>query len=336
MRMAYYLPWWPSDYVRREWTSNHDMSPIPPNWTRSYFWDYLPGLLDGILVSRMALSPKRVEGLRKEIRYDGTIMGDSGAHSYSSMENPPYGCEELLEYYERGQFNYGMTLDMVASPWVRPGGVPEQELERRMRVTIENAEACKEIHAQRHFSFELIGVVQGWDVESYTLCARKLIQLGFSYLAIAGQKKIALIHDAILGVIREIRDSSQSIRLHVLGTGNPRLLSFYKENSISSCDSTTWLRKAWLSEKHNYFLVDQKAYKAYRATRVGLGDIDRAKLTWETEVSCLCPFCRELGQDILLFRGHERNTRRGFHNICQYIRLINSLYNVTNGEEIDG
>ena len=41
---------------------------------------------------------------------------------------------------------------------------------------------------------------------------------------------------------------------------------------------------------------------------------------------CSCPVCRELGIDVVIFRGSNRNRRRGFHNVyvffCSEVRLI--------------
>jgi tRNA-guanine family transglycosylase len=143
-------------------------------------------------------------------------------------------------------------------------------------------------------------------------------------LTIAGQRNLSLIKDAILATQAEIRTANRPIKIHVLGTGNPHILPFYVEQGIDSFDSSTWLRKAWLDNRYNYFEVSDNRHKAHRATRIGLGPLDPDSLEWATSITCPCPFCQDLGQQILLFRGHERNTRRGFHNVYQYIRLLNA------------
>ena len=323
MTIKYYLPWWPSDYVWKEWQVNDDMAKNP-QWHKAYLWDFMPDLLDGILVSRKAISPKRVKTLRQDIHFQGTIIGDSGAHSYRAEDDPPYSCQELLEFYAAGEFNYGMILDMVASPWVKAGGLSPEELERRLQVTLVNAEKCLELQARYQYPVKLLGVVQGWNVESYRRCAKELLKLGFEYIAIAGQRKISLLKESILAIQDEIQQAQASVKIHVLGTGSPKILDFYVKQGIDSFDSATWFRQAWMSGKNNYFMVEGKKHTSYRATRIGLGDFDPAELSWETSVSCPCAICRAVGQQILLFRGHERNTRRGFHNIYQYIQLLNA------------
>jgi tRNA-guanine family transglycosylase len=323
VKPQYFLPWWSSDYIWQEWQITDDLNKSP-DWKKVYLWDLMPGLLDGILISRMAISPRRIANFRQDFRFDGIILGDSGAHSYRALDEPPFSCENLLQFYDQGQFNYGMTLDMVASPWVRPGGLSDMELKQRLKTTLENAEKCLEIHAHQRYTFELLGVVQGWDAASYRRCAKALLKLGFNYLAIAGQRNLTLLKDAISAVLEEIKATKRSVKIHILGTGSAKMLSFYLEQGITSFDSATWFRQAWMSGTHNYFVSEGKQHKAYRATRIGLGELHIAELTWETEITCSCPVCETVGQQILLFRGHERNTRRGFHNVYQYIQLLNS------------
>ncbi|MGD1858070.1 MAG: hypothetical protein ACFB2W_27860 [Leptolyngbyaceae cyanobacterium] len=323
MTLKYFLPWWPSDYIWKEWTVADDLTK-QPHWNKAYLWDYLPNLLDGILVSRMAVKPHRIKDLRQTIRYHGPILGDSGAHSYRALDEPPFTCQDLLEFYAAGQFNYGMILDMVASPWVRPGGLPLSELQRRLQLTLTNAEHCLTLHQRYQYPFELIGVVQGWDPDSYRTCAQALLKMGFTHLAIAGQRSLKLIKAAIDTVLTETQNHPDPIKLHILGTGNPNVLSFYVAKGIHSFDSSTWLRKAWLDAKRNYFIVSHQTYQAYQATRLGLAPLTDQPIEWSTPITCSCPFCQHLGQHILLFRGHERNTRRGFHNIYQYIQFLNA------------
>ena len=319
----YFLPWWSSDYVWKEWKVADDMAKNPA-WHKAYLWQFMPDLLDGILVSRMAVSPKRISTLRQTLNFNGIIIGDSGAHSYRKEDEPPFSCEDILEFYAKGEFNYGMTLDMVASPWVRAGGLTDSELERRLKVTLINAERCLELQDKHKYPFELLGVVQGWDVQSYRRCARELLQMGFTYLAIAGQRKISMLKDSILAIKQEIQEINRSVKIHVLGTGSPQILDFYVAQGITSFDSATWFRQAWMSGQHNYFMVNNIQHTSYRATRIGLGDFEASKLEWNTEVICPCPICQAVGQQILMLRGHERNTRRGFHNVYQYIQLLNN------------
>lgn len=324
MTIKYFLPWWPSDYVWKEWTKAHDLNKKLSGWTKTYLWDFMPDLLDGILISRWPVGQNKAKNLRKELRFKGTIMGDSGAHSYRKMEEPPYSCNELLKFYADGGFDFGMILDVVAAPWVQPGGLSRNKLEKRLCTTIENAEKCLEIHTRKRYAFKLIGVVQGWDVKSYSYCTEELLKLGFDCIAIAGQRNLNLLRRVIAAVKKVVSNFHSKIRIHVLGSGSPRLMEYYVKNGIHSYDSATWLRQAWMSGANNYFLAKDKSHQAFKATRVGLSSYDFEKLTWSARITCDCPICRELGQEVLLFRGRQRNFRRGFHNVYQYVRLLDA------------
>ncbi len=148
----------------------------------------------------------------------------------------------------------------------------------------------------------------------------------FGILAITGQRNLTLLKEAILATLDEIQKAGQSVKIHVLGTGSPKILSFYIAQGITSFDSATWLRQAWMSGKHNYFMANGTQHTSYRATRIGLGPLEAGSLEWATSITC--PFCQDLGQQILFFRGHERNTRRGFHNIYQYIQLLKAQHDM--------
>ena len=37
---------------------------------------------------------------------------------------------------------------------------------------------------------------------------------------------------------------------------------------------------------------------------------------------CNCPICKEVGIDVAIFRGNNRNRRRGFHNVFTFYEII--------------
>ena len=47
---------------------------------------------------------------------------------------------------------------------------------------------------------------------------------------------------------------------------------------------------------------------------------------WE---NCGCPICEELGIQVVIFRGAERNRRRGFHNLYNYYSILKGKRNAT-------
>lgn len=46
---------------------------------------------------------------------------------------------------------------------------------------------------------------------------------------------------------------------------------------------------------------------------------------------CTCPVCKELSIEVLIFRGSNRNKRRGIHNLSVYVDLINQINSKNNG-----
>ncbi|MGB9693373.1 MAG: hypothetical protein ACPLYF_00855, partial [Fervidobacterium sp.] len=41
---------------------------------------------------------------------------------------------------------------------------------------------------------------------------------------------------------------------------------------------------------------------------------------------CDCPICTEIGLHVCIFRGCERNMRRGFHNVYHFHRILKKKY----------
>lgn len=141
-----------------------------------------------------------------------------------------------------------------------------------------------------------------------------------------------------------------------LRKGSPDLLSVFKHKGISSFDTTIMLRQAWSRRKGNYF-IDNAGYTAirvstdlkeeiakeallklreYAAHRCSLNSVmnslrgieERKDENWlefyqktleeRPWEKCSCKLCKELGIDMLIFRGNERNMRRGFHNVYRF------------------
>ena len=53
---------------------------------------------------------------------------------------------------------------------------------------------------------------------------------------------------------------------------------------------------------------------------------------WKT---CPCPICNDIGIDVMIFRGNNRNRRRGFHNIYTFNQLVkdNSKWGICQKKE---
>ncbi len=79
-----------------------------------------------------------------------------------------------------------------------------------------------------------------------------------------------------------------------------------------------------LTEYTKHFAPDLKLLKWYRET---LGE-----RPWQR---CTCPICKKIGVEVIIFRGNNRNRRRGFHNVyVEYQELQKVLESASeNGRE---
>ncbi|MCY4615387.1 MAG: tRNA-guanine transglycosylase DpdA [Chloroflexi bacterium] len=338
---------------------------------------------DGILVSRMALDRtgrkrERVQqvGMRAYLRMpaDLELFGDCGAFGYIEEREPIFSTEDVLAYYERLGFDYGVSVDHI----VLPEFADQQRY--RYELTLQNAEAFLRMHRDGQLQFTPVGAAQGWDERSYVEAAEALVEMGYDYIALGGlarssTKEVSGIVTAVSGVL------AGRARLHVFGVARASLLPLLLELGVTSADSAAPLRQAWLAAKDNYYTEDGGAFAAIRipvategralngslvarseAAYSDLQEAEREALDavrayarralgiaktmdriraydsmlaarvyernhgareqlyrellrgrpWER---CDCPVCEAIGVEVVIFRGNNRNRRRGFHNL---------------------
>jgi hypothetical protein len=86
---------------------------------------------DGLLVSKNQVEERQFKrllvervGIHRYLRVpaDYPVMGDCGAFTYVSEAKPPYETEEILQYYARTGFDYGVSIDhlIIAPVYMRP------------------------------------------------------------------------------------------------------------------------------------------------------------------------------------------------------------------------
>ena len=66
---------------------------------------------------------------------------------------------------------------------------------------------------------------------------------------------------------------------------------------------------------------DQRKQRELKDTQVHL-ERTLTDCPWKT---CECPICKQVGVEVIIFRGNNRNRRRGFHNLYVYKNYLNSL-----------
>ena len=361
----------------------------------------------GILVSRAIVHASRgkgryTEAQRQRLRRTGArrffrlerpngtrllSMGDCGAFAYVDEPAPPFSVDEVLNFYEDGDFDFVLSVDHIIPGFYRKEGNtrkrkrPLSDWRERQQLTLHLAESFLHKHRARNHRSIPLGVAQGWDPPSYARAVQTLQHIGYSYIALGGLASLGT--QDILACVEAVAEVRAPVtRLHLLGVSRPAHLPQLARWGVFSFDSTMPLRQAFMDDKHNYHTPDG-AYLAIRIPQVlantqlkkriqagylsfatarqlerrclsMLRDYDAGKASLEETLDalrayehgfngrdqtasyrrlledkpwrhCACALCRSVGIDIVVFRGRERNKRRGFHNLYVLMQTLDRL-----------
>lgn len=422
--MEYFMPYW-YDRVDPDYDFVEDrFSDVRTTAEDDFFGHELfeEKIYDGILVSRAILEkkPAKYQVLQRHVKLSDyfrmgsqsggkyLLMGDCGAFSYIDQDRPPYSPVELVSFYNKHGFDWGVAPDHLIVESIvlsSTNGKPEryelsmQEKRSRQEVTLELAEAflCE---SEKLGNFAPFGVVQGWDQGNYLECFEQLLAMGYENLALGGLVRrptgeIRSLLAKLAPKAVEARREGKLRRLHVFGLSRLSLFADMKRASVTSFDSASWHRNAWTSSNQNYFGADGRWYTAIR---IPAGNTPRARQSAATfgvdaselqylekqalwalhayarrEASlesavhnitaydslfirngktgsnhaaayretllarpwehCECKVCKALGVEVIIFRGSNRNLRRGFHNTWQFYRTVTSHFGLPTEEE---
>lgn len=200
---------------------------------------------------------------------DLSLFGDCGAFTYVKEDKPPYTPADTAEFYDDCGFTHGCSVDHIIFDFDETvagleGGSPEAH--RRFDITLENA-AAFEVEARQGGRFTPMGVIQGWSPASMAEAARRLVAMGYDYLAIGGM--VPLKSDQIKRCLRAIRDViPPDTRLHILGFAKANDIPEFAPFNITSIDTTSPLLRAFKDDKQNYWLGDGASLTYYTAIRV--------------------------------------------------------------------
>ncbi len=387
-KLSYFIPEW-DDLVDPDFDFINDRhSGGGGDWSNEVYAHqmYPEPNYDGILMSRAVAekSKKKKErinamGVHRYLRVprEFPIMGDCGAFDYIMEETPPYTTADVLDYYTRLGFDFGVSVDhLIVS-------ATEDQKKFRYDLTIHNAEEFLKEHRKAGLEWEPIGAVQGWDPESYAKAAAEYVKMGYRYIGIGGL--VRSNSSAILKVVGEVRKAiHSSVKVHLFGVARLDSILPFVEAGIDSVDSASYLRQAWMRIRQSYTSFDgpyaalriPEAGKSFRAKHMALhaamGEeqimklernalervralgrrkcsvqdcldallaydkyvtVDRADMSepyrrtltdrpWE---KCDCAVCKACGIEVAIFRGNNRNRRRGFHNTFVFYRLMQKV-----------
>lgn len=231
---------------------------------------------DGILISKVNIdsAPQKKReriheiGIRKFLRLPDNyvIMGDCGAFSYIDEDEPPYTTEQVLDYYHSLGYDYGVSVDhLIVGPYMEDVA----ERNRRYELTLRNAHDFIEKYTQYKgkygYTFTPIGVAQGWNPESFRNAVQKLINMGYEYVALGGLAKEKSF--SIYKILKEIAPiiPHKNFKMHLFGVvrDNMEYMRVFHKLGVTSFDSASPLRRAWLGSEHNYY-SPKKHYASIR------------------------------------------------------------------------
>jgi hypothetical protein len=394
-KLRYFIPEW-DDLVDADYDFQGDShSGGSGDWSNEVYAHqlYAEPNYDGILVSRVVAEKSKKKrarinalGVHRFLRVPRAfpVMGDCGAFGYIHETVPPYSTTEVLDYYSRLDFDYGVSVDhlIVTSTLT--------QRKERYQLTVQNAEDFLREHRKRGLRWEPVGAVQGWDPASYSRAARAYEQMGYRLIGLGGLVRSST--NEVLRVLDAVRDEvGAGIAIHLFGLARLARLSDFVSLGVRSIDSASLLRRAWMGTGQNYLTASGEMFaairipeagKSFRAKRMvgenratesevrrlerlslnAIRDFDAGRRSIDSTLdaiseydrlitpgrpdtrstlrrtlearpwrACPCGICRRHGVEVIIFRGNNRNRRRGFHNTFVFYRL---LQRALNGEAV--
>lgn len=409
MKLKYFLPDWEDrldpdfDFINDEYSEEHKKNPYKHDVYAHQLFDRPPydGILLSLSVFQSKITLKNDDNRTYTIRNHTNIkeylkipknsslkvMGDCGAFGYVKEKKPPlpfYSVENVAHIYDKLGFDYGVSVDHLVVDYVmiRDGTngkrervlLSRKEKDRRVKVTLKNAKRFLKTHRKEQYDFIPIGVAQGYDLDTYRNSVTDLVEMGYEYIGIGGL--VQYKSDFILEALKEIHSFTNGIKIHLFGILRPDYLNDFERFGVTSFDSASFLRKAWLRSGQNYLAPNGEWYAAIRVPQASnprllknadlngysmddlkemehnalhalikydRGDIEvddaldiilkydelllrdtndgknlkekyRRTLLDMPWKSCNCNVCKKIGIHVAIFRGCNRNKRRGFHN----------------------
>jgi len=312
-------------------------------------------------------------------------MGDCGAFNYASETDPPYTTVDVVDFYEGCGFEAGVSMDHIILGYNASvaDGDEDPEWSRRQQLSIHLAEEFIAEVDRRGRPFEPVGAAQGWSPTSYAESVDRLQEAGYRRIALGGMVPLKTPDIlACLAAIDQVR--KPDVQMHLLGVTRVESMSEFECLGVTSFDSTTPLRQAFMDDRSNFHTAQhaftairipqvdgnptlrrailagtvnqQQALRLERTALSALRSFDKGSLGAESTLdavleyeslvngdkksyrdryvemleaapwkSCKCKMCRSHGVEIAIFRGTERNKRRGFHNLTVLAEMVQAL-----------
>lgn len=430
MILKFYLPYWEDrldpdfDFINDNFSQGHLLQGASEYDKYIHEMTYTSPY-DGILVSlglfldklkldedEGVVSVKGYQNLKDYLRFHNSqskleLLGDCGAFNYVNEPEPPeqFSPDRVAKLYQLLGFDYGISVDHLVvktikvknkdNEWVNKELSP-YEMRKRIKISIENAYKFISLSKENNYTFCPIGSAQGYSSRTYRNSVAELVEMGYNYVALGGLARSTT--KEIIDILKVVSPVLKGARLHLLGILRPEYLDIFRQYNVTSFDSASFLRKAWLRSGQNYLSSDlQKWYTAIRVPQIDnprmlksiyeaglsieeakeletkclklLRDYDSGQEKLDTVLKavleydsifertgndgsgleknyyetlnekpwkqCSCELCRNIGIDIVIFRGTNRNKRRGFHNNMVFYNYLQNKNREASRELID-
>ena len=245
-------------------------------------------------------------------------MGDCGAFTYVNQDVPPYRVEEVIEFYETSRFNHGVSLDHITMGGMVPLKTAQiLETLEEIKPLLKSDTRVHLLGIARPESFSDFIKFGVTSIDSTTPLQQAFKDRKNNYHTLDGPAYTAVRvpqFDANPSLSRKIKSGviDQDIARHLEKDAMNALFE-YDKGALS-------LEKA----------LD--AVLAYERLHSGEKEADKIRADYERTLGerpwkqCQCNICQAIGINVIIFRGAERNRRRGFHNIqVLYNRLQHTL-----------
>jgi hypothetical protein len=304
-------------------------------------------------------------------------LGDCGAFNYVDERIPPYSVDEVLDFYEGCGFDSGISVDHVILAYdagAPLADAPEEWRERRL-ISLRLADQFLSAVQNTDSPVVPVGAAQGWGPASYADSVAELQKMGYERIALGGM--VALKTRDILACLQAVDAvRGPQVELHLLGVTRVEAMAEFAAYGVSSFDSTSPFRQAFMDDRNNYYApggnyvalrvpqvdgnpalkrnilagrvsqreavsAERECLRLLRAFDKGfctVGEvldgltsyeaITNARKSYAVEYArtlqdrpwkrCCCSLCQEHGIEMVIFRGTERNKRRGFHNLSVF------------------
>ena len=306
----YFFPDW-DDYVNEPFLGEETSESEQRQPSRTYAHELFAKkpAYDGLLVSLAQIKGRkgalyraherisRAKLLRTAMRIprDVLLFGDCGAFSYAADARPPFSPTDAARLYDEHGFDVGASVDHIPLSEIRyrsdKGKLISESLSestRRRRLALSLANARKFLTAWKRLrcKFVPLAVVHGLTTRSYVSSLRACLKMGYEHIAIGGL--VPRSDREIMEVLAKVRRSLQeytrgakrNVWLHLFGILRPKLQPLFRTMGVSSFDSASYLRKAWLRSDQNYLAHDGKTwYGTIRIPLSGSKEMQRAALS---------------------------------------------------------